>query len=133
LRFIDSNVFVYHLAADPHYGKRATEILESIEKGEDAVTSTLPISQVCGYLRWKRKEKIIPLFLDMVRGLTSLQKIQTEFVDFADAIDLRRSSRLSWTAWDDLVISAQMKRLDSNEIYSRDSDFDSIPGIKRIF
>ena len=133
MRFIDSNVFVYHLAADPHYGKRATEILESIEKGEDAVTSTLPISQVCGYLRWKRKEKIIPLFLDMVRGLTSLQKIQTEFVDFADAIDLRRSSRLSWTAWDDLVISAQMKRLDSNEIYSRDSDFDSIPGIKRIF
>jgi len=133
LRFIDSNVFVYHLAADPHYGKRATEILESVEKGEDAVTSTLPISQVCGYLRWKRKEKIIPLFLDMVRGLTSLQKVQTEFIDFADAIDLQRSSRLSWTAWDDLVISAQMKRLDSNEIYSRDSDFDSIPGIKRIF
>lgn len=133
MRFIDSNVFVYHLAADPHYGKRATEILESVEKGEDAVTSTLPISQVCGYLRWKRKEKIIPLFLDMVRGLTSLQKVQTEFIDFADAIDLQRSSRLSWTAWDDLVISAQMKRLDSNEIYSRDSDFDSIPGIKRIF
>ena len=133
MRFIDSNVFVYHLAADPHYGKRATEILESVEKGEDAVTSTLPISQVCGYLRWRRKEKIIPLFLDMVRGLTSLQKVQTEFIDFADAIDLQRSSRLSWTAWDDLVISAQMKRLDSNEIYSRDSDFDSIPGIKRIF
>jgi predicted nucleic acid-binding protein len=133
LRFIDSNVFVYHLVADPHYGKRATAILESVENGEDTITSTLPISQVCGYLRWRKKEKIIPVFLDLVRGLTSLRKVQTEFIDFVEANDLQKSSRLSWTAWDDLVISAQMKRLDSNEIYSRDSDFDSIPGIKRIF
>ena len=133
MRFIDSNVFIYHLAADPHYGRRATAILESVEKGEETITSTLPIAQVCGYLRWKKKEKTIPIFLDLVRGLTSLKKVETEFMDFAEAIDLQKSSYLSWTAWDDLVISAQMKRSGSIEIYSRDSDFDSIPGIKRVF
>lgn len=35
--------------------------------------------------------------------------------------------------WDDLVITAQMKRLGITEIYSNDKDFDRIPWIKRIF
>ena len=133
MRFVDSNVFVYHLAADAHYGKRATAILESVENGEETITSTLAISQVCGYLRWKKKEKIIPLFLDLVRGLTSLKKTQTEFMDFVVAVDLQKGLGLTWKAWDDLVIWAQMKRLGLNEIYSRDTDFDSMPQINRIF
>ena len=133
MRFIDSNVFVYHLTADPHYGRRATAILESVENGEETITSTLPIAQVCGYLRWKKKEKVIPLFLDLVRGLTSLKKVETQFIDFVLATDLQKGLRLSWKTWDDLVIWAQMKRLGSNEIYSRDADFDSIPQINRIF
>lgn len=133
MRFIDSNVFVYHLAGDPQYGKRATGILESVENGEETVTSTLAIAQVCGYLRWKKREKAIPVFLGLVRGLTSLRKIETQFIDFAEATDLQRESRLPWKEWDDLVIAAQMKRLGVSEIYSRDSDFDAIPQIKRIF
>lgn len=44
LRFIDSNVFVYHLPADPRYGRRATAILQSVEDGEETVTSTLSIA-----------------------------------------------------------------------------------------
>jgi len=107
--------------------------LESVENGEETVTSTLPIAQVCAYLRWKKREKIIPLFLDLLRGLTSLKKVETEFIDFVVAIDLQKGLRLSWKAWDDLVIAGQMKRLGSNEIYSRDADFDSIPQINRIF
>ncbi len=35
-RFVDSNVFIYHLAGDPEYGNRSTEILKSIEKGENS-------------------------------------------------------------------------------------------------
>jgi predicted nucleic acid-binding protein len=133
LRFIDSNVFVYHLAADPHYGKRATAILQAVENGEEAITSTLAIAQVCGYLKWKKRDKIIPLFLDLLKGLTSLRKIETEFIDFTTATDLLKGLQLSWNAWDDLIIWAQMKRLGLNEIYSRDADFDSIPQVTRIF
>lgn len=133
MRFIDSNVFVYHLSADPRYGKRATTILESVENGEETFTSTLPIAQVCGYLKWKNKEKLISTFLDLLRGLTSLKKAETEVTDFAMAIDLQKSLGLSWKMWDDLVICAQMKRLGLVEIYSRDTDFDSIPQIRRIF
>jgi predicted nucleic acid-binding protein len=133
LRFIDSNVFVYHLAGDPHYGRRATKILQSVENGEETVTSTLTIAQVCGYLKWKRKEKVIPLFLNLLKGLTSLRKVETEFIDFVTANDLQKDLSLSWKAWDDLVIWAQMKRMGLKEIYSRDSDFDSTPEVTRIF
>lgn len=133
MRFIDSNVFIYHLAADPHYGGRATGILKRVEKGEETITSTLAVAQVCSYLRWKKKEEVIPVFLDLIRGLTSLTKAETEFIDFVEAVDLQKRTQLSWKAWDDMVISAQMKRLSLSEIYSRDTDFDIIPQIKRVF
>jgi len=40
MRFVDSNVFIYHLAADPAYGRKAKTIIEKIESGEKTVTST---------------------------------------------------------------------------------------------
>ncbi len=133
MRFIDSNVFVYHLVGDPRNGKRSTQILESVEDGEETVTSTLAVAQVCGYLKWKKKERTIPVFLDLLRGLTSLWKAGTDFVDFVEASNAQKRLQLSLGAWDDLVLAAQMRRLGVVEIYSRDADFDQIPGIKRIF
>jgi predicted nucleic acid-binding protein len=91
------------------------------------------IAQVSAYLRWKKKEKVVPFFIHLVRGLTSLRKVETEFTDFVDAMDIQERAKLSWKAWDDLVITAQMKRLGLTQIYSRDTDFDAIPEIKRIF
>ncbi|MGC8849323.1 MAG: type II toxin-antitoxin system VapC family toxin [Candidatus Bathyarchaeia archaeon] len=63
MSFIDSNVFVYHLAADPSYGRRARRLLEKVEGGERASTSTLVIIQVCSFLEWKKEQDAIPLFL----------------------------------------------------------------------
>ena len=51
MRFIDSNVFVYHMAEDPRYGDTATEIIERIENGEEAATSTLVILRACGIFK----------------------------------------------------------------------------------
>lgn len=133
MRFLDSNVFVYHLAGDPTYGQRAKTIIEKIEAGENAVTSTLVIAQVCSYLKWKRKESVIPLFLSFLKGLMSLQKIETNTLDFEEARSIQLQLNLPWSMWDDLVIASQMKRLNLKEIYSNDIDFDKIPWIKRIF
>lgn len=133
MRFIDSNVFVYHLAGDLKYGDRSTEILESVEKGEKAATSTIVLIQVCSYLKWKRREKVIPIFLSLLKGLASLQKMETTFIDFEEARDLQFKLKLPWRMWDDLVIAVQMKRNGIDEIYSNDSDFDKIPFVKRVF
>lgn len=133
MRFVDSNIFVYHLAADPTYGQRAKTIIEKIEKGEKTVTSTLAIAQVCSYLKWKKRQNIIPLFLSFIKGLVTLQKIETNILDFEESRSIQLQYNLSWSMWDDMVIAAQMKRLNIKEIYSNDKDFDKIPWIKRTF
>ena len=133
MRFVDSNVFVYHLAADPTYGQTAKNLMEKIEAGEKSVTSTLVIAQVCSYLKWKRRQNVIPLFLSFLKRITSLQKIETHMLDFEEARSIQLELNLPWSMWDDVVIAAQMKRLNLKEIYSNDHDFDKIPWIKRIF
>jgi len=133
LRFLDSNVFVYHMASDPRYGDKAEKILTRIESEEEALTSTLVIVQVCSYLKWKGSAAKIPLFLALLQSLPSLKKDETSFEDFTAALSLAESHRLPWRMWDDLVIAAQMERLGLREIYSNDADFDRIPGIRRVF
>jgi len=133
VRFVDSNVFVYHLAADPIHGQTAKNLMEKIEAGEKSATSTLVIAQVCSYLKWKRMQNVIPLFLSFLKGLTTLQKIETHMLDFEEARSIQSQLNLPWSMWDDMVIAAQMKRLNLKEIYSNDGDFDKIPWIKRIF
>jgi len=54
-------------------------------------------------------------------------------LDFEEARSIQRQQDLPWAIWDDMVIVAQMKRINVNEIYSNDRDFDKIPWVKRIF
>ncbi|MEM3608320.1 MAG: type II toxin-antitoxin system VapC family toxin [Candidatus Bathyarchaeia archaeon] len=133
MSFIDSNVFVYHLAADPLHGEKARHLLERIEGGERAATSTLVIIQVCSYLKWKKEQNAIPLFLSLLKQLTTLEKVETHMLDFEEAKSIRSELNLPWSIWDDAVIAAQMRRLQIREIYSNDKDFDRIPWIKRTF
>jgi len=131
MRFVDANIFIYHLASDPKFGNIARQILLRIQNGDEtALTSTIVISQVCSYLKWKRKTGAIPLFLEFLRSLPNLTKAETTFVDY---FHLTTSREIHADNWDDLVIASQMKRFGIDEIYSNDSDFDSIHGIKRIF
>ena len=129
-RFVDSNVFVYHLAADSNYGQQARNILEKIENGEKAATSTLVVIQVCNYLKWKRRQDAIPIFLSLLKSLTSLQKIETQILNFEEAKRIQSELKLPWSMWEDVVITSQMKRLNIKEIYTNDEDFDKIHGSK---
>jgi predicted nucleic acid-binding protein len=63
MRFVDSNIFVYNLAADPNYGQKAKDIFEKIEAGEKS-TSTLVILKFAAISRNlnanNRLTKILP-------------------------------------------------------------------------
>lgn len=132
MRFVDSNIFIYHLTAHASFGRRAKEIVFALEKEESCV-STFIVQQVCGYLKWRKRHLSIPLFLDYLASHMAIQKVETQFGDFVRARDFLEEHRAPLTSWDDLVIAAQMERLGISEIYSNDSDFDNIPDIKRIF
>lgn len=133
MRFLDANIFVYHMAQDPQHGDLATTIIKRIEGGEQVITSTIVISQVCGYLKWKKRPDVIPSFLAFLRSLPNLIKVDTTFTDFVEAQEFSIEHNIDWRLWDDLIIAVQMKRLRIDEIYSSDVDFDTIPGVKRIF
>ena len=45
-RFVDVNVFVYYIINHPRSGENARRILERIERGEEAVASTLVLCEV---------------------------------------------------------------------------------------
>ncbi len=133
LRFIDSNIFIYHLAGDEQYGETASKIIERVSKGEEVVASTLILSQVIAYLRWKKRTYVIPRFIDFLRSSPTIHKLETDFADFASAQKLQEETEVAWEAWDDLIIASQMLRTGVTEIYSNDKDFDTIPGIRRTF
>jgi len=125
-------VFIYHIADDPDRGEAAARVLRVIEEGEEAATSALAISQVCGYLGWRRREDVIPLFLEFVRSLPTLLKVETGLEDFLEAEEASRLG-LSLRMWDDLAIAVQMRRLGIEEVYSNDGDFNPIPWVGRVF
>ncbi len=135
MKFIDSNIFVYHMREDPLYSKRASAIIRRIEQGEQCATSTFVIAQVCGYMKWRRKADLIPVFLSFLQSLPSIAKTDTVFADFVQAHKLGDSMKKDmWgNNWDDFVIAAQMSRLSLEEIYSNDADFDLIPSVSRVF
>jgi len=133
LRFIDANIFVYHMAKDPKYSKKATTIIKRIENGEETATSTLIIAQVLGYLKWRKRQEIIPKFLNFILSLPNLTKTETTIKDFIQAQEISKRHNINWNLWDDLIITAQMQRLNIKEIYTNDTDFDKIPDTRRIF
>jgi len=127
---VDSNVFIYVLDRHPKFGRVARGILERIEGGEEAATSTLAIQEVCLYLVGRRRPEDVPGFVEALRTYGYLIKRPYLFEDIITAREMMRAYRVGWN---DLVMAAQMQREGIDEIYSNDSDFDSIPGIKRVF
>jgi predicted nucleic acid-binding protein len=132
MRVLDSNIFIYHLAKDPRKGKRASEILQAVQDGEEAIIPSIVIVQVCSYLKWKKFSHAIPIFLKLLQSLPTLVKEETIFSDYILAISLQSKLNLPWNIWDDMVIASQMQRLAIHEIYSFDKDFDRITAVKRI-
>ncbi len=133
-RFIDANIFVYVLSADPRFSRKALAILEDAERGlYEAYTSTLVVSQVLAHLERRRRRKALTLFLEYLEE-SPITVVETTFADYLEAKRIADTYNLDFTKlWDDLVITAQMKRVSVDKIYSNDEDFDRIPGVKRVF
>lgn len=95
-------------------------------------TSTLALSQVFSHLRKRKKYRGIDKFYEYLEG-TPLSITDTTRIDLDRAREMKHEFNLPWSMWDDLVLASQMDRLKVTEIYSNDSDFDKLKGVKRIF
>jgi len=131
LRFVETNIFLYVITAHPDLGLTAKEILKRIELGEQAMTSSLVVAEVCAWLEYHGMKDKIDAFFKALESYPTLKKCETTYEDELKAEELK--SRYSYLEFFDRVYLAQMLRLKLTEIYSNDRGFDKVTGIKRIF
>ena len=132
-RFVDSNLFVYVMMRDPSFAERSLRILTRFEEGrETGWTSTLALSQVFSHLKKRGKLTAIDSFYGFLES-SPINIMETSRADMAKAQEIKEEQSLPWSMWDDLVLAAQMERAKIEEIYSNDTDFDKIRGLRRIF
>jgi predicted nucleic acid-binding protein len=131
LRFVETNIFLYVMTAHPEFGPIARRILERIDSGEEAATSSLVVAEVCAWLEYQKRGSQVRTFLDAVDSYPSLRRYETTYGDELRAKELEHSyPRLEFF---DRVYVAQMERLKLTEIYSNDRAFDRVRRVKRIF
>jgi predicted nucleic acid-binding protein len=115
--FVDTNVFVYVLTGHPEFGKVAKNILERVEKGEPAVTSTLVLCEVAWVLEAMGKQGSIKPTLEKILSYETLEVVGFNADDLLIGANHMVSENLDFN---DGVNVAIMKRLGISEIYSND-------------
>ncbi len=116
-RFVDTNVFIYTIIAHPRFGKIAKQILERIEEGEDALTSTVVLCEVAWVLEAMGRQGDIRSTLEKIMSFRTL-----EVVDFNEDDLLIGANNMSTEQVDfnDGVNLALIMRLGISEVYSND-------------
>lgn len=71
--FVDTNVFIYALSDHPTLGQTSRRILQRIEDGEEAFTSTLVLCEVAWVLEARGRQGDIKATLEKILSYTSIR------------------------------------------------------------
>src|SRR5215467_13781091 len=120
VKYIDVNVFVYWLGDDPVFGGRAASIVERIETGERAVTSSLtPWLTHIALVNAKASNYSTERLVETFKELPFLRIEPLTFADYETAVAAMRRYRLDL---EDSLHLAVAERLGVNDIYTNDRD-----------
>lgn len=128
--FVDSNIPMYLVGAEHPHQRQAAVILDKIlSEKTRLVTNTEVFQEILHrYVSIRRKDFIQKAF-DTLYGLVDEVNVVTES-DILGARDLTLA--YDGLSARDAVHAAQMKRLEIETIFSFDTGFDILPGLKRI-
>lgn len=118
IRFVDTNVFIYALTAHPRFGENARRILERIEGGEAAVTSTLVLCEVAWVLEAMGRQGDIKSTLEKVLSYRTLEVVKFSGDDLLMGAN---NMAIHNVDFNDGVNAAIMMRLGVSEAYSNDN------------
>ncbi len=133
MNFLDSTIFInWFKAAKRDLSKLEVAasgfILRRIEDGESTLTSTIVKDEASLWLaRYKRS--VLPNFLDSIQSYTSL-KIEPPIME--DQLEAEHHLGLYRLGYLDCINLAMMQRNRINTIYSSDTGFDAVPGVRRV-
>ncbi len=117
MRFVDTNIFVYALTAHPSFGPTAKLILERIEKGEEAATSTLVLCEIAWVLEAMGKQGDIESTIEKILSYGTLTTIDIT----TDDILIGANNIAAYNVdFNDGVNIALMIRSGISEVYSND-------------
>lgn len=116
-RFVDTNVFIYVLTGHPKFGEMAKRILERIEAGEVAVTSTLVLCEVAWVLEAMGRQGEVKSTLEKILSYTALE---VAGFDEDDLLVGANNMLVCHIDFNDGVNTAIMERLGIGEAYSND-------------
>lgn len=129
-RFIDANIFIYFFTEHPLFGLTAKGILDRIERGEQAVTSTLVFSEVCWVLEAMGKQGSIKQALEAMLSYKTLKVVNFDSDDLIVGAYNMATQKLNFN---DGVNLAIIMRLGITEVYSNDKHFSKLEGLKTSF
>ncbi len=131
MRFVDTNVFIYAVTAHPRFGETARLILERIERGEEAATSTLVLCEVAWVLEVMGKQGLVKTVLEKILSYGKLRILGFGEEELLTGAGNMATSRLDFN---DGVNVAVMYREGIQEAYSNDSKhLGRADGIRLIF
>jgi predicted nucleic acid-binding protein len=117
MRFVDTNVFIYVATNHPRYGKTSAAILERVESGEEAATSTLVLCEVAWVLEAMGRQGDIKDTLEKILSYSSMGVAGFDSDDLIVGSNLMAAHGLDFN---DAVNLAVMERLGIDEVYSND-------------
>jgi predicted nucleic acid-binding protein len=117
MRFVDTNVFIYVITAHPAFGPAARRILERIEAGEEALTSTLVLCEVAWILEAMGRQGDINPTIEKILSYESLRVADFGAEDLVMGSVNLTNYRIDFN---DGVNLAVMERNGVKEVYSND-------------
>jgi len=117
MRFVDTNIFIYALTAHPTFGQTSKCILERIENGEEAATSTLVLLEIAWVLEAMGKQGQIESTLEKILSYKALKTIEIN----ADDLLVGANNMVTFNVdFNDGVNIALMMRSGISEVYTND-------------
>ena len=115
---MDTNIFLYAVTAHPRFGEAARGILERIEHGEVAVTSTLVLCEIAWVLEAMGRQGDIKATLEKISSYNSLEVVEVREDDLLVGANNMSVQNVDFN---DGVNLALMMRLGISEVYSNDT------------
>jgi len=130
MRALDTNIIIFHVLNDKKFGKKASEIIERVDKGEEIFLPLPVLKEILFALRRRGKDlsEIIEVLVPFQKD--NIKIVEDNFGIFLQGLEIADKHKIDPT---DGVIASLMIKHGITEIYSNDPDFDKISGIKRIF
>lgn len=136
MKFLDANVLIYAYSKpkrtlteeEKKIKKKAKEIVERVNRGEEVITTLIHLSEVANVL-----ERAVPMaaLSRLLKGILSADNVKVLIVSREDYLAAADAAPAQGIGINDALAVIKMKETGISEIYSFDKHFDMIEGIIR--